>query len=212
MVANITERRPRDADRAWTPGPDFPRLFIAVPVPKDVGSAIGRVMDDVRVALGEDGRRIRWVQLEGLHVTLRFLGPTPAGRVDEIAAALDRAATDEEAFEIRFAGAGAFPDGDRPRALWLGIQSGAEHLGRLAAAFEASLSVAGWPVESRPFRPHLTIARTDGVRAGPAAATALEQAASVLNTGFRADRVVLYRSHLGSGPARYQPLHEVGLA
>ena len=190
----------------------MPRLFVAVPVPADVGREVGRVIGEARAALGEDGRRIRWVQLEGLHVTVRFLGPTATDRVPEVAAALDRAAAGVPAFEVRLSGAGAFPAADRPRALWLGIRHGAEALGGLAAALETELLAAGWGVEPRPFRPHLTIARTDGVRAGPAAAAALERAAAGLDVGFAAGEVVLYRSHLGSGPARYEPLREVRLA
>ncbi|MEW5989800.1 MAG: RNA 2',3'-cyclic phosphodiesterase [Chloroflexota bacterium] len=191
--------------------PDVPRLFVAVPIPPDVGAQVGRVLAEARAELGDEGRRIRWVQLEGLHVTLRFLGPTPADRVPDVAAALERAVTGEAPFEVRLAGAGAFPAAARPRALWLGIRSGADALGRLAEALDAELRAAGWGVEARPFRPHLTIARTDGARAGSAAAMALEAAASTLDAGFTATAVVLYRSHLGSGPARYEVLREAPL-
>lgn len=172
---------------------------------------MGRVLDAARRAIGDEGRRIRWVQLEGLHVTLRFLGPTPAARIGEIGAALDRAVEGIEAFEVRLAGAGAFPAPDRPRALWLGIAEGADQLGRLSTAFETSIAAAGWPVEPRTFRPHMTIARTDGVRAAPAAALALADAAVGLDATFTADRAVLYRSHLGRGPARYEALHVAAL-
>lgn len=202
----------RHDDRRPGPGPDVPRLFFAVPVPAVVGARVGQVIDDTRAALGDDGRRVRWVQVEGLHVTLRFLGPTPTRLVAEAAAALDRAVRGRPAFEVRLAGAGAFPSADRPRALWLGIREGAESLGELAAALEVELRAAGWVVEPRAFRPHLTIARTDGVRAGPAAAAALEAAADDLDAAFTAERVVLFRSHLGSGPARYEPLNVVALA
>ena len=87
-----------------------------------------------------------------------------------------------------------------------------EALGRLAAGLETELRAAGWAVEPRAYRPHLTIARTDGVRAGPAAATVLERAAAGLDAGFTAGSVVLYRSHLGSGPARYEALREARLS
>lgn len=194
------------------PSADVPRLFVAVPVPTEVGAQIGGVIDEARRRLGEEGRRIRWVQLEGLHVTLRFLGPTPVDRLAEVVGALDRAAEGHATFEIRLAGAGAFPTPDRPRALWLGIRSGAEALGRLAADFEAALDAAGWTVEARVFRPHMTIARTDGVRAGAVAAGVLDAAAADLDAAFPADRVTLYRSHLGHGPARYEVLHEALLA
>jgi 2'-5' RNA ligase len=199
-------------DRRGGAAPDVPRLFVAVPVPPEVAREVGRVIGDARASLGEDGRRIRWVQLEGLHVTLRFLGPTPAARVPDVAAVLDRAVAAEPPFEVRLAGAGAFPAAERPRALWLGINHGADALGRLAAALEAELRDAGWGVEPRPFRPHLTIARTDGARGGPAAAVALQLAAADLDVGFTAASVVLYRSHLGSGPARYEVLREAPLA
>lgn len=201
----------RYPDRSAGGGPDLPRLFVAVPVPADVSAAIGRVIDEARRALGDEARRVRWVQLDGLHVTLRFIGPTPSGRVGEVAAALDQAVTGIGQFDVRFAGAGSFPTADRPRALWVGIVDGAEALGRIAAAFETTLSTAGWPVELRSFRPHMTVARTDGAREGPSAASALEHAAATLDAGFRADRVVLYRSHLGAGPAKYEPLHEAPL-
>lgn len=183
-----------------------------MPVPPDVAAEVGGVVDEARRGLSDQARRIRWVQLDGLHVTLRFLGPTPATRVVEVAGALDAASVGIEPFEVRFAGAGAFPARERPRALWLGIVRGVAELGRLAAAFEAALSAAGWPVEPRSFRPHLTVARTDGVNEGTAAAAALERAAATLDVGFRADRVLLYRSHLGTGPAKYESLYETSLA
>ena len=203
---------PERDDRRGRDEPDVPRLFVAVPVPVEVGREVGRVIAEARAALGDDGRRIRWVQLEGLHVTLRFLGPTAAERVPDVAAALDRAVAGEPPFEIRLAGAGAFPAPERPRALWLGIRHGADALGRLAEGLEAELRAAGWGVEPRSFRPHLTIARTDGARGGPVAAVALARAAADLDAGFTASNVALYRSHLGSGPARYEVLHEAGLA
>jgi len=192
-------------------GPDLPRLFIAVPVPEDVAANVGRVIEAARTELGEAGRRVRWVQLEGLHLTLRFLGPTPADRVAAVGAALERAAAVIAAFEIRLAGSGAFPSTDRPRALWLGVRSGAEDLARLTTGLEQALRASGWTMETRPFRPHLTIARTDGAHIGPEAVQALGRAVADLDAGFTARAVVLYRSHLGSGPARYERLHEAAL-
>ena len=183
---------------------------MAVPIPEVVAARIGDIVGEVRDGLGPEGGRVRWVQMEGLHVTLRFLGPTAPGRVDAVAAAVTAAATViERPFEIRIGGAGSFPDPARPRALWLGIRAGSDALGRLAAALTAELSADGWALEERPFRPHLTIARTDGVHAGAEAGRRLVAAAAELDLGFDADRVVLYRSHLGRGPARYEAVRSV---
>ncbi len=191
---------------------DVPRLFVAVPIPTGIAAKIGELVADVDAAISQPGHRVRWVQMEGLHVTLRFLGPTPKGQVDAVAAAVERCAPAAAGpFLIDIGGAGAFPDAIRPRALWLGIRSGAEALADLSTALTAELVADGWVLEDRPFRPHLTIARTDGVPAGAEAGSLLAARAADLDLGFTVDRVVLYRSHLGHGPARYEVLHSVPL-
>ena len=195
------------------------RLFVAVPLPEAACEAIGGIVDAVRARLaaadeeaagrgGAPGGRVRWVRMDGLHITLRFLGGTAEALVDQISAALDDAARDIAPFEVVIDGAGGFPSAGRPRALWLGIVDGADDLGHLARRFDGSLAAAGWPSEDRPFRAHLTLARTDGVRAGPLAARELTARAASLDLRFVADRAVLFRSHLGGGPARYEALHE----
>jgi len=192
--------------------PGHPRLFVAVPIAPAVTARVGEVVAEVREALGAEGGRVRWVQMEGLHVTLRFLGPTAPDRVAGVGDAVAAAAGAVSGpFEVRLGGAGAFPDAIRPRALWLGIRAGAEELGRLSASLTSLLAAAGWPLDDRPFRPHLTIARTDGVHVGAEAGQRLVAAAAELDLAFDADRVVLYRSHLGHGPARYEALRSVDL-
>jgi RNA 2',3'-cyclic 3'-phosphodiesterase len=188
------------------------RLFVAVPVPPDALEACRSLIDGVR--RGPAGRGARWVRTDNLHLTLRFLGDTPPARAPAVAEAVRRAAAASVEFEVRLAGAGAFPSLGRPRALWLGIVQGAAELGAIAAALEAPLAELGWPAEGRPFRPHLTVARTDAasIAAGAEAAALLVAAAAGWETAFRADRVVLYRSHLRAGPPIYEPVVEVALA
>ena len=64
----------------------------------------------------------------------------------------------------------------------------------------------GWPAETRPFRAHLTLARADGVPAGAAIGARLEAAAAGLDVAFELDRIGLFESLTGGGPARYEPL------
>jgi 2'-5' RNA ligase len=67
--------------------------------------------------------------------------------------------------------------------------------------------------DDRPFRPHLTVARTDaaGTAGSLAVAAELREAAAGWRASFVADRVILYRSHLGGGPPRYEPVREAAL-
>jgi RNA 2',3'-cyclic 3'-phosphodiesterase len=186
------------------------QLFIAVPLPAEARDEVVALVDGVRAGQTDTG--VRWVRMDGLHLTVRFLGPTADERVDDVAAAVVQAAATARPFPIRISGAGAFPSPSRPRALWLGIGDGVEDLGAVARSLEAPLNAAGWPPDPRPFRAHLTLARTDGARGGPATVRALEAAASGFEVGFTADRLVLFESLTGRGPARYEPVSEAALA
>jgi 2'-5' RNA ligase len=188
------------------------RLFVAVPVPPEALDACRTLIDGVR--RGSSGHGARWVRTENLHLTLRFLGDTPADRVPAVAEAVRRVAGGTRAFDVRLAGAGAFPSAGRPRALWLGIVQGAPELGTIASALEPPLAELGWSPEGRPFRPHLTVARTDAASIADGARTAadLVAAAAAWSVTFTADRMVLYRSHLRAGPPVYEPVAEVLLA
>ena len=206
--------RPWERQRYAAPpeDPARPRLFFAVPIPAPARALIGDLAAQVQAAVGDGQARIRWVRIEGLHLTLRFLGQTPLDRIQALEAIADEVAARTPPFAITVSGAGAFPEPRRPRTLWLGIPAGAEPLATLAEELGRRIEAAGWPIESRPFAPHLTIARTDGLRTGPEAAAALLAAASTLDASFSVDRMILYRSVLGDGPASYEPIHESVLA
>ena len=158
-----TDRR-RGDPYAGIPGR---RIFVAVPVAPAAREAVERLVAGVRAAAAPGEREVRWVRLDGLHVTLRFIGPT-LGATDPDCGGC-RCARRRPAgapFEVGLAGAGAFPDPVRPRALWLGIGAGAAELAALTVAVDRELASRGWPPEDRPFRPHLTLARSDGIGVG----------------------------------------------
>jgi RNA 2',3'-cyclic 3'-phosphodiesterase len=200
--------------KRYVPEPDDParpRLFFAVPVPGSARRLVADVMDRVQASVGDGRAKIRWVQVEGLHLTLRFLGQTPRERIPALQRMLDTLGAATPSFTVTIARAGAFPNASRPRTLWLGIESGADQLAKLAGDLEAGVAAHGQALGTKPFAPHLTIARTDGLRTAGAAAAALRDAAEALEATFTADRVVLFQSHLGHGPAAYEALHEAAL-
>jgi RNA 2',3'-cyclic 3'-phosphodiesterase len=192
--------------------PDVVRLFYAVPVPAAARASVGELIDRVQAGVGDGTARIRWVHVEGLHLTLRFLGATPAALRPSLEAAADTVAGAAAPFEVVLSGGGAFPSLARPRSLWVGVSEGGERLAALADGLSRLSREVGLELETRPFAAHLTIGRTDGVRLGPAAARALAEAASSIDVRFTVDRLVLFRSLLGGGPARYEALHEALLA
>jgi 2'-5' RNA ligase len=206
--------RPGRGDR-WEAPVDAPgtlRLFYALPVPREARERVGELIERVQRSVGDGTARIRWVRVDGLHLTLRFLGPTPEDRVAPLRASADAIAAATAPFEVQLSGGGAFPSLARPRSLWIGVLEGADRLADLANALTDAAGECGLVLDTRPFAAHLTIGRTDGVRLGPTVARTLEHAADGLDVRFTADRVVLFRSLLGEGPARYEPLHEAPFA
>lgn len=197
------------------PGADLPgrRLFFAVPLPPDATSEIAALVDRVRAeGVPGGGRDVRWVRLDGLHLTLRFLGPTLDDRVIPAREAVRVAAAASAPFDVSIGGAGAFPSAARPRALWLGVRVGEAELADLALTVDRALVAAGWDLDAKPYTAHLTLARADGIPAGSAIGASLVAAAEEMDVRFRADRIGLFESLTGGGPARYEPLEMVDLA
>ena len=144
-----------------TSAPDPPpraptlRLFVAAQLPAAAQQAATAALAQLRAA---DPGGWRWVQPQALHLTLRFLGETPADQAPAAAAAMRRAAADSPPLEPALHGAGIF-GGRRPRVLWLGLNGDLDGLQTLAAQLNLELEREGWPAEPRPLRPHITLAR-----------------------------------------------------
>jgi RNA 2',3'-cyclic 3'-phosphodiesterase len=154
----------------------------------------------------------RWVSVENLHLTLRFLGATPDGRVEELSQAVAAAVRGVAPFRVELTGGGAFPTPQRPRVLWIGIGAGEEGLVALAGRLNDELERLGWPRNDRPLQAHLTLARTDGVPGSDEKARLLIELARDIRLDWQADRLVLYKSHLGHGPTHYEALAAAKLA
>lgn len=184
------------------------RLFVGVALPEEATAAVREVVETVRaMPLPNGARDVRWVRLDGLHLTLRFLGPTPEALLPPTIAAVETVAADAAGpITIELSGTGTFPSGRRPRTLWIGIDDGVAALAALAAQTESALVGVGWPPDDRPFRPHLTLARSDGVAVGPLVAGRLAAAMGDRRIRATIDRVGLFESVTGGGPARYEPV------
>lgn len=189
------------------------RLFVAAALPEDAADAVRSIVDEVQAQpLPEGARDVRWVRLDGLHLTLRFLGPTAEERVEPTADAVRAVASAAAGpIDLGLGGAGTFPPHGPPRALWIGIAAGAEALRQLGAELNTALADAGWDRDDRPFRAHLTLARSDGVPAGTLVADRLARVMADRRIAARVDSIGLFESITGGGPARYVPVTSVPL-
>jgi 2'-5' RNA ligase len=180
-------------------GQERERLFIGVPLTDEARHAIDKSLP--KKLPGKP------VPVENWHFTLRFLGSTAAEARDQIIQRLKFAGCGE-AFTVRFSELGAFPSAGRARVLWLGIDEGVERMKQLAAIAEASARSAGFPAEGREFTPHLTLSRIDP----PASVKTLLTSKPRFGTRMTVDSLILYRSRLGGGPARYEEVMRINLS
>jgi 2'-5' RNA ligase len=166
------------------------RLFFAVPVTGEVRAAAAARMAELS-AFGADAK---WAEPRSLHLTLRFLGPTPAESLPALERLLDDATRGRSPFSLELDRLGRFG----ARVVWVGVGAGAEPLRSLAAALGA---------EAEGFSPHLTLARLRSSRGANALLAAVD-AAAPLQWTCPVDRVILYASRLTPRGAEHAPLRE----
>jgi 2'-5' RNA ligase len=159
--------------------------------------------------LGAWGDRFRPVALDTLHVTLKFLGDTPAEQVSGIGAVLKRIER-QPADLVRLTGLGAFPNSRRPTVVWVGLTE-AEFLGQIAGDLDRDLAPLGFAPESRPFHPHLTLLRIKS-RPPPELLTLLAEEAQSDFGAVAIDAVAFLQSELTAGGPKYSTLGKFQMA
>ena len=134
------------------------RTFVAVEISKPIRVRAAELI----AALDGTAADVKWVETHNLHLTLKFLGEVHQREVAEVCRAVQKATAKLAPFELEVLGAGAFPNSDRPRTVWLGAGMGAEEMVILHDRIEAELAELGYREEHRRFQPHLTIGRVRG--------------------------------------------------
>jgi 2'-5' RNA ligase len=175
------------------------RLFIGVPVSTQAGSEITRALPQSLPG--------KLVAPDKWHFTLRFLGATNPALRDALIADLSSVNLGN-AFRVHFGEMGAFPNARRARVLWLGVTRGGDKLSALAAIAENAARAAGFAPEARRFTPHLTLSRIDP----PQSIEPLLSGKTNVDIDMAIDSMILYRSRLGGGPARYEEMERFALS
>ncbi len=173
------------------------RIFAGVPLPVETRLALSDRIGSFEIP-GTLAPQENW------HLTLRFLGTIEQVTLERFLSGLGEVCS-ESAFTVALGNFGAFPNPKRATVVWLGVRTGGRSMERLNRITEEAAVGAGMAPEERPFHPHVTLAR---VRP-PADVRPL--VGEEIRLGWVCDRVVVFRSHLGGGPARYEPLETFAL-
>jgi len=171
------------------------RLFVAFKIPQ-------AVQREAMAHQPQADEHIRSIDPGLMHVTLKFIGEANA---TEIHGALQGRVN--KSFESRLQGAGCFHLSGQRKKLWLGV-TGSEGLTNLHGAIDCALQPIGVDVETREYRPHLTLARCKG-----ASAESIQPflQAKVCSRSFTVNEFYLFSSEVMDGILHYRQLHRYHL-
>ena len=184
------------------------RLFVAVPLDEPALRTVTDLVERIRADRERDApgeRDVRWVRMDGLHLTLRFLGSIEEELLAGIVGRLKKVAARHAPFEAQVRGLGAFPDGQHPRVLWAGVEG--EAVVKLQRDVEAAVVELGFAPENveKPFHPHITLGRVKESRPMPEWVSPLEFGGGLL------EEIVVYESRTHSSGPEYVARARVAL-
>lgn len=137
------------------------RSFIAV----NLNPEIKEYLASLQANLNVPETKIKWVEKNNLHLTMKFLGYISLEQTILIKSKLKEIASQYRPFIIRLSSnIGIFPTYQMPRIIWVGIKEGVNQLNELYNSIENNLSNKGFPRENKEFSGHITIGRVKFIR------------------------------------------------
>ncbi len=182
------------------------RAFIAIELPIQIKAALAQLQDNLRTGKSVS---VRWVDPEGIHLTIKFLGNVDETEIPPLTKALSEAVRGVAPFSLQLGDPGAFPNAFAPRVVWVGVEGEIEPLRTLHNNIDCVLTPLGFPPEKRAFSPHLTLGRVRD-EASPNEKRRLGENVAKLKTGEKTTFIVgsisLMRSLLTREGAVYSRL------
>ena len=132
------------------------RSFIAIELPDELKQGLTQL--EAQLKMGKQPW-VKWVDPYSIHLTLKFLGSIAVDRIGEITKAMEEAVQGISPFHLEAKDLGVFPNLRQVQVIWVGISGEVDKLSQLQQHLESNLACLGFAPESRPFTPHLTLAR-----------------------------------------------------
>jgi len=185
------------------------RVFIALQIPIEIKHQISISCQPLAETPG-----IRWIPEKALHLTLKFLGATHESKIIDIERFIEDIGQKKAPFTLHLANGGVFPARGKPRIFWVGVGGDIASLERVTQEIDDKFELLGFKKESREFKPHLTVARsnkflTRGIM------TTREQFCTLMSEfrskEFCVDQIHVMRSQLHSQGSVYTSIAKIPL-
>jgi 2'-5' RNA ligase len=187
------------------------RAFIAIELPSQIKASLSKLQDTLRKSRSAS---VKWVDTEGIHLTLKFLGNVDEGEIPALKEALSEAVEGIVPFNLALGNPGAFPNIQAPRVVWVGVVGEVETLITLHNNIKDVLAPLGFSPEVRAFSPHLTLGRVRDEASSVERRHLGEVIASLKGgegSSFKVDSLSLMRSRLTREGAIYNRLASFAL-
>lgn len=184
------------------------RTFVAVEMSNDIKGRCGKIIE----RLEPTTPTARWVDLDTLHLSLKFLGDVDDREVHKVCQATKEVVQPHTPFSIRCKKLVAMPSIDRVRTIGMDVEIGAEELTALHLAIDEKMATLGFPREHRQFKPHLTLGRVKDRRGvTPELIAQLNQYADFSAGEAHIDEVIVYSSFVDRGVPSYDAMSRIEL-
>ena len=183
------------------------RAFIAIELPETIKSSI----ETIQARLKSLELPLRWVRVENIHLTMKFLGDIKKIEIESIESVLRDSVKMQAPLTLSAKGVGVFPGIRRPRVLWVGIHDHETGLAGLQKSIENQLHRIGYSKEGRPFKGHLTIGRAKGYVDERKLKEALDSFLAFESSLFTVNEFFIFRSVLKQGGPEYTKLIRIPL-
>lgn len=183
------------------------RLFIAIH--HEPTENLLSLLNQLKVNLSND--QINWVRPENMHLTLKFLGETPAQKIPLLSKRLLETAQRNKPFQVQFDRTGIFGSRYDPRVIWLGTQHTHQAMAQLAEDVLETLSIEGFSRDRQNFVPHLTLGRVKRLTDKKHFQAVVQAIPQRIYLESAVDQFILFESILRKEGPVYQVLQCFGL-
>lgn len=179
------------------------RLFVGINPPRFIKEGLGEVQEEHR-------HGINWTPAGNLHITLKFIGEWHDASVENVISTLYEISS--KPFLLPVEGVGAFPPPPRkvPHVVWVGLGGAHPHLFGLQRKVDQSLYSLGIEMDTRVYRPHITVGRCRS-NARESVRQWLKAREAFQLPPFKVDYFTLFSSVPSLRGRKYQPLHSFPL-
>ena len=176
------------------------RAFLAIDVDEDLKAKMYRIIKEFK----QIDANIKYVDLENLHLTLKFFGDIDTEGLDVLSSKIEGVVSNFDKFTIKVKGCGAFPNNDRIKVIWLGIEDD-ERVRQLHDELDKEFVALGFDKDKK-FSSHLTIGRMKSGKGKNEVKSTIEEFSEVEIGEMDVDRIILKKSTLTPQGPIYEDL------